>query len=223
MTWIVSGNTPETAPSRLDNFLDARLTALGFLNNLAEDWDSDGFPDDHPEFDAVLMAGEQLDLFCSPDLTEGDHFWELTTPEGDEWTLRIEQVSDTCEFPECRAEATRRGLLQVANPSAEHPEGVQKRVSVCEHHSFRWSALWGSWPLPEAKPMVVALTGRAATVVERTARELNVTAAEAMLLILDQIDQMSEVGSIIGDPADDNTDLAQGILTTLDRSSVRLV
>jgi hypothetical protein len=53
-----------------------------------------------------------------------------------------------CEFPEvCLEEATRVGLLQVANPSYDIPgdTGIQKNVLVCEYHSFRWSALWGSW------------------------------------------------------------------------------
>lgn len=67
------------------------------------------------------------------------------------------------------------------------------------------------------------LTGAAERVVERVAEAENVTLAEAMLLILDQVGQILEIGSIIGDPADDNTDLAQEILGTLDKRGVRHV
>ncbi len=53
-----------------------------------------------------------------------------------------------CEFPGgCEKTADCQGLLHVANPSAEHPEGVQRKVWVCEGHGPRWSALWGYWPV----------------------------------------------------------------------------
>jgi len=56
-----------------------------------------------------------------------------------------------CENPwrgGCQQVATRIGLLQVANPSACNPDGVQREVLVCEQHADTWHALWGTWPVP---------------------------------------------------------------------------
>src|SRR5690349_19474190 len=55
-----------------------------------------------------------------------------------------------CENPwddGCKSIATRMGLLHVANPSAEHPDGIRREVAVCGKHSVTWSALWGTWPM----------------------------------------------------------------------------
>lgn len=50
-------------------------------------------------------------------------------------------INTLCDFTHgCTTPATRWGLLAVR-------EGVTARVATCEYHSYRWSCLWGSWPM----------------------------------------------------------------------------
>lgn len=50
-------------------------------------------------------------------------------------------INTLCDFTGgCATRATRWGLLAVS-------EGVTAHVATCELHSYRWSSLWGSWPL----------------------------------------------------------------------------
>lgn len=65
-----------------------------------------------------------------------------------------------CEFPTCTTIATRVGLRQIANPSADHPTGVQSDDPVCEYHAMTWSGLWGTWEIEDDWTHGVGVGGR---------------------------------------------------------------
>ena len=50
-------------------------------------------------------------------------------------------INTLCDFTNgCSHKATRWGLLSMDDLSTP-------RVASCEYHSYRWSALWGTWPM----------------------------------------------------------------------------
>ncbi|MFD5451602.1 hypothetical protein [Streptomyces sp. NPDC127100] len=46
----------------------------------------------------------------------------------------------------CTDAATHVALMQIANPSDEHPTGIQAKRLFCEYHAMR-SGAWGIWPI----------------------------------------------------------------------------
>lgn len=65
--------------------------------------------------------------------------------------VRLCQSSDLCG-----SLATQVALLQVTNPSDAHPQGIQRKVPLCEYHAVR-SVAWALWPIENDEEYGVAL------------------------------------------------------------------